>query len=364
MSVFLRYSICIPSIEFTISLIILLSPACNCNVNGSTSQECNNVTGACNCKPNITGAQCDRCKLNYYQPDPNGSCLPCNCNLGGSTSLQCNTTTGQCTCLPGVTGKTCSETIAGYFFPKIDYLRLEGESAIGYPPSALIRSSGEGQLFTGTGYYRVEDGESILHFGTLVLPVSGAYEVLFRYNLMDALVWDTVTLTITVGNEEGTGATNCSDGTELPVGDSSFLYSTWTMGTGLTISRAFCFRGGRSYTFILSELVSGLASSPVLDIDSLVVIPINAPTLAVFGDNQLTSDYSTCVDAWRRVSTISSAEQMCEGITFTFSTAIYVGTLRKCLLFLVIINILDTTFLNTEHSNYLQFHSVMYLFSM
>lgn len=347
MSVFLEYFICIPSITFT---IFLLSPACNCNINGSLSQECNNITGACECKPNLSGAQCDRCRQNYYQPDPNLGCLPCNCNLGGSTSLQCNMTTGECSCLPGVTGKTCNETIAGYFFPTIDYLRLEGESATSIPPSPLILPNGEGELFTGTGYYRVEDGDSISNFGILVLPVSGTYEVLFRYNLLEALVWDTVTLTITVGNEEGTGVANCSDGIELPVGDSSFRYSTWTMGTGLTISRTFCFRGGRSYTFILSELVSGQASSPALDIDSLVVIPINAPTLAVFGNNQLTSDYSTCVDAWRRVSTISSAETICEGITFTFSTAINGGTLRKCLYIILVkqtTNHPDTTILST-----------------
>lgn len=329
----------------------LLSVACNCNVNGSFSQECNNITGACECKPNLTGAQCDRCRQNYYQPDPNLGCIPCNCNLGGSTSLQCNKTTGECSCLPGVTGKTCNETIAGYFFPTIDYLRLEGESAISIPPSPLILPNGEGELFTGTGYYSAEDGDSISNFGILVLPVSGTYEVLFRYNLMEALVWDTVTLTISVGNEEGTGVANCGDGTELPVGDSSFQYLTWTMGTGLTISHNFCFRAGRSYTFILSELVSGLASSPVLDIDSLVVIPINAPTLAVFGDNQLTSDYSTCVDAWRRVSTISSAELICERITFTFFTAINGGTLRKCLYIFhcckQTTNHPDTTIMNT-----------------
>lgn len=313
-------------------MIFLHSPACNCSLIGSVNQTCDIITGACKCKPNVTGAQCDRCKQNYYQPEPSLDCLvclPCNCNLGGSTSLQCNITTGQCTCLPGVTGRTCNETVAGNFFPTIDYLRLEGESSTGFPPSSLTLSSGEGELFTGTGYYRVQNGNSISNFGTLEMPVSGTYEVLFRYNLMGAVVWNTVTLTISVGSEQGTGVANCTDATELPVGDISFQYLSWTMGTGLTISRTFCFRAGRSYTFILSELVSGLASSPTLDIDSLVVIPVNIPTLAVFGDNQLTSDYNSCVDAWRRVPTISSAESICEEITFTFSTALYGGTLRK-----------------------------------
>ena len=294
---------------------------------------CNHITGECECKPNVVGAQCDSCRLNYYQPDFNEGCLPCDCNLGGSNSAQCDMTTGQCTCQPGVTGRTCSETIAGYFFPTIDYLRLEGEFASSIPSSPLIASSGEGELFTGTGHYRVVEQQGIANFGTLVMPVSGTYEVLFRYNLMGALIWNTATVTIRAGNEEVTGAADCGVGIELPVGDTSVQYTSWTVGTGLAISHSFCFRAGRSYTFILSELVSGQASSPTLDIDSLVAIPIDAPSLAVFGDSQLVSDYSSCVASWRRVPTISSAEPTCEATTFTFSTAVYIGTLGKCTTF-------------------------------
>lgn len=290
---------------------------------------CNHITGECECKASVIGAQCDTCRQNYYQPDPNEGCLPCDCNLGGSTSLQCDMITGQCFCLPGVTGKTCSDTITGNFFPTIDYLRLEGESANSLPPSLLTPTSGEGVLFTGTGYYRVIEEVGISNFRTLFIPVSGTYEVLYRYNLIGALIWNTATLTVRAGNEEGTGAADCGSGNELPAGDTTVQYLSWTIGTGLTISHTFCFRAGRSYTFILSELESGQASPPILDIDSLVAIPLDAPSLAVFRDNQLTADYSSCVDSWRRVATISSAEPICEQITFTFSTAINSGTLGK-----------------------------------
>ena len=237
--------------------------------------------------------------------------------------------TGQCDCLQGVTGTKCTETIPGYFFPAIDHLRLEGESSTSIPPSPLILSSGEGELFTGTGYYRVVEGEGISNFGTLVFPVSGTYEVIFRYDLIRTLFWNTVTLTIHAGTEDGTGPAYCGSGSELPVGDTSVQYTSWHMGTGVTLSRNFCFRAGRSYTFIISEPVSGQASSPTLDIDSLVAIPINAPSVAVFADSQLVSDYKSCVDVWRRVPTISSAEPVCEEITFTFSTAIYNGAIGK-----------------------------------
>ena len=310
-------------------MYLSISPECNCSINGSSTQTCNHITGECECKLNFIGSQCDTCRENHYQPDTSLGCLPCDCNLGASYSAQCDMTTGQCNCLPGVTGRQCSNSIPGKFFPFIDHLRLEGESASSIPSSTLTLSSGEGELFTGTGYYRVVEGGGISNFGTLVFPMSGTYEILFRYNLMGSLIWNTVTLTIRAGDEEGTGTVDCGSGVELPVGDTSVQYSTWNMGTGLAISRNFCFRAGRSYAFILSELVSGQSPSPTLDIDSLVAIPVDIPSLAVFGNSQLTSDYMSCVDIWRRVPTISSAEPICERITFTFSTAIYNGTQGK-----------------------------------
>ena len=298
---------------------------CSCSVNGSANQTCNHITGECECKPNVVGPQCDACQENYYQPDQTEGCLPCDCNPGGSTSSQCDMMTGQCDCLPGVTGMKCDEVVAGNFFPAIDHLRLEGESAVSIPPSVVTLNSGEGEMFTGTGYHRVVEGEGLSRYGTLSFPQSGTYEVLFRYNLVGALVWDTVTLTVRVGSQEGAGMADCGSDTELPVGDTSIEYSSWSMGTGLYITRIFCFRAGLSYTFILSEANSGQDSSPTLDIDSLVAIPVDAPSLAVFGNSQLVADYMDCVDSWQRVSTIGSAEPSCENITFTFSASIYNG---------------------------------------
>ena len=310
-----------------LALLSFSPPACSCSVNGSATQTCNHITGECECKPNVVGPQCDSCLENYYQPDPNEGCFPCDCNPGGSTSAQCDTVTGQCDCKQGVTGMKCNEVVPGYFFPTIDHLRLEAESAVLVPPSVLTLASGEGETFTGTGYYRVVEGEGIARFDhSITFPQTGTYEVLFRYNLAGSLVWDTVTLTIrTEQVEDTTEVTDCGSGIELPVGDTSIEYTSWTMGTGVYISRTFCFQTGRSYTFILSEPNSGQSSSPTLDIDSMVIIPIDIPGLDVFDNSQLVADYMSCVDSWRRVSTISSAESICEEITFIFSTAIYNG---------------------------------------
>ena len=44
------------------------SPACSCNEDGSVDQECNRVTGQCNCKTNVTGRNCSMCKVRSFLP--------------------------------------------------------------------------------------------------------------------------------------------------------------------------------------------------------------------------------------------------------------------------------------------------------
>ena len=39
--------------------------ACNCNIDGAESQDCNNV-GKCSCKSNVIGQKCEKCKNEYY----------------------------------------------------------------------------------------------------------------------------------------------------------------------------------------------------------------------------------------------------------------------------------------------------------
>lgn len=198
-------------------------------------------------------------------------------------------------------------------------------------PSYVILSDGEGVLFTGTGYYSVIEGMSTANFGTLTVPASGEYEVLFRYNLRGAAIWSTATLLIQAGSEEGSGPVDCRNTTELPLGNSEFGYTSWMMGMGLTISQTFCFRAGRPYTFILDDFDSGLAdsSTAVLEIDSLILIPVHAPGLQVFSDPTLQMEYASCVDSWRSLQTQPSASSTCEQTTFNVLSEVYNGTLGK-----------------------------------
>lgn len=86
---------------------------CSCDVEGSTSFECEKFGGQCHCKPNIIGRRCNLCKTGFFG-FPN--CRPCNCP---STAL-CEQETGACICPPHVTGERCDKCEVGtYGFDQI-----------------------------------------------------------------------------------------------------------------------------------------------------------------------------------------------------------------------------------------------------
>ncbi|XP_034944517.1 laminin subunit alpha-1-like isoform X2 [Chelonus insularis] len=73
-----------------------------------------NEEPVCHCKPGYTGSRCEKCSYGYYgYPSiPGGVCTPCNCNPAGSASDECDEETGQCNCRPGSTGRDCSQCTA------------------------------------------------------------------------------------------------------------------------------------------------------------------------------------------------------------------------------------------------------------
>ncbi|XP_053520768.1 laminin subunit alpha-2 isoform X5 [Artibeus jamaicensis] len=87
---------------------------CHCNANGSFSEICHTRTGQCECRPNVLGQRCDRCKPETFGLQSSGGCVPCHCNSFGSKSFDCDDS-GQCWCQPGVTGKKCDHCAHGHF---------------------------------------------------------------------------------------------------------------------------------------------------------------------------------------------------------------------------------------------------------
>uniref|UniRef100_A0A8W7MTS4 Uncharacterized protein n=1 Tax=Anopheles arabiensis TaxID=7173 RepID=A0A8W7MTS4_ANOAR len=63
----------------------------------------------CICKTGYTGALCDSCMRGYFgHPHlDNGHCEACECNREGSMSDECDHFTGECHCRPGITGRKC-----------------------------------------------------------------------------------------------------------------------------------------------------------------------------------------------------------------------------------------------------------------
>ncbi len=316
------------------------STACECDVSGSLDSTCDPITGVCACKPNIIGDKCDQCRPAYYLQDPtsDAGCVPCNCNIGGSTSAQCDVTNGACNCREGVEGITCSEVERDRFFRGLDYLILEGEDAIG-SPNPVIVVDGPNQMFTGTGFYGVEDGNSdSADFGSLIPPVNGLYQVVLRYNLQGSTFWNSVTLSVVAeSNDQSDEPIVCAGGGpgDVDIPEVTDLlnvnYTGWSMGIGVSIFRTFCLRGGRSYQFTLSDFMSGRNDdAAILHVDSLVLIPVRSSEVGVFENVATRMDYEECIDYYRSLMTQPSAPLSCERTIFTVSTAIYNGTAGKC----------------------------------
>ncbi|XP_056601522.1 multiple epidermal growth factor-like domains protein 9 [Triplophysa dalaica] len=85
---------------------------CNCSAEGSVNPDtCDLVTGQCECLPEYTGHQCDRCKDEYF-PNGTSGCQACGCDFGAVNKL-CNSS-GVCTCKAGVHGDKCDNCGPGF----------------------------------------------------------------------------------------------------------------------------------------------------------------------------------------------------------------------------------------------------------
>ncbi|XP_037130494.1 laminin subunit beta-2 [Syngnathus acus] len=86
---------------------------CNCNLQHSMETECNMFSGQCHCHPGFGGKQCTECEQLHWG-DPRIQCQECNCHPQGSEVVQCDRTSGECQCKEGATGKHCDECARGF----------------------------------------------------------------------------------------------------------------------------------------------------------------------------------------------------------------------------------------------------------
>lgn len=79
---------------------------------------CDPKTGKCVCPPNTAGPTCNDCAPGTWGFDVLTGCQTCDCNLQGSVSNECNHKTGECVCLDGFEGRHCEKCKFGYYrFP-------------------------------------------------------------------------------------------------------------------------------------------------------------------------------------------------------------------------------------------------------
>ncbi|EEC12698.1 laminin gamma-1 chain, putative, partial [Ixodes scapularis] len=82
---------------------------------GSTSDQCDPVTGQCPCRPNVAGRECGQCREGTWNLEGGQGCEQCGCHLVGSVNRTCDQRTGQCHCRPGVGGKRCDQCLPYHY---------------------------------------------------------------------------------------------------------------------------------------------------------------------------------------------------------------------------------------------------------
>ncbi|XP_012861133.1 laminin subunit gamma-1 [Echinops telfairi] len=85
---------------------------CHCSPVGSLSTQCDSY-GRCSCKPGVMGDKCDRCQPGFHSLTEAG-CRPCSCDPSGSID-ECNVETGRCVCKDNVEGFSCERCKPGFF---------------------------------------------------------------------------------------------------------------------------------------------------------------------------------------------------------------------------------------------------------
>ncbi|KAG5838540.1 hypothetical protein ANANG_G00224730 [Anguilla anguilla] len=92
---------------------------CGCHAQHSNGPHCNMFSGQCQCHPGFGGRVCSECEQHHWG-NPQVQCHECKCDPLGSETLQCDHVTGECKCREGATGWHCNECSRGFTgtFPK------------------------------------------------------------------------------------------------------------------------------------------------------------------------------------------------------------------------------------------------------
>ncbi|XP_069831051.1 laminin subunit alpha-2 isoform X3 [Dendropsophus ebraccatus] len=90
--------------------IITGCKACDCGGPGSLSTQCNPDTGCCFCHPNFSGDKCTSCRVGYRSYP---HCVSCDCSIAGSKPESCDRETEKCSCAEETGQCNCKTNVEG-----------------------------------------------------------------------------------------------------------------------------------------------------------------------------------------------------------------------------------------------------------
>ncbi|KAG8582668.1 hypothetical protein GDO81_008157 [Engystomops pustulosus] len=90
--------------------IITGCKACDCGGPGSLSTQCNPDTGCCFCRPNFSEEKCTSCRIGYRNYP---YCVSCDCSLAGSKPESCDRETEKCSCAEETGQCNCKINVEG-----------------------------------------------------------------------------------------------------------------------------------------------------------------------------------------------------------------------------------------------------------
>lgn len=221
-------------------------------------------------------------------------------------------TTGSCHCRHGVEGNQCTYPSPGRFYPALDYLLFEAESATGTfisntPTSAM------GSAFTGRGYAELPP-DKMVHFSNIKVKVTNKYTVIVRYSASGQCTYGNTTFNITGPNVNEVEVISASD---IILGN----------GRAGQLPELVTLVSGEDYNVTVS--FNGSSDCKVL-IDSLVVIPyVNASRVFTMSAQHHQNTLMQCVTKRASLSSIPTEPANCSKLVFSASTQIYNGTLGK-----------------------------------
>lgn len=305
--------------------------SCACDRHGTVGDQCDTNTGKCQCKRNVVGQRCERCKAGFWGLKSFNGCTPCDCDPGGAYDNFCEPETGQCRCRPGIEGRRCDRVIPGYYFALSDNLKYEAEKArpIGVATVKLLeRPAGTKVVWTDVGSLKISEPNGV-EFDITNVPMTGNYKILMRFHPQTNTIWEEIK--VTVSRADGQRTTNGECGNALSSNGNNIIATTQQNQEIKLLEQMVCLEKGAHY-YVRIDFKRHQGTVDHVYLDSLVLIP-SIESVSVFQGNEGQSrldDFKRfrCERPNLRASLPRPVvHQVCRKLHFSGSAVIYDGAL-------------------------------------